>query len=681
MNKSQKIYFDETTRDNAHVIVKLEQNTDTLEFLSMNVKTTDVYRDFNSDYGVLVGKVIANGGVGVENAKISIFIPVEDDDLNVGYIRNIYPYKTPRDKNMDGKRYNLLPRVSKVDPQTGFVKPKQAFGSFPIKEELITNQSYLDIYKKYYKYSAVTNSAGDYMIFGVPIGTQTTHLSVDITDIGKYSMTPASMVTNLGYSPNLFTENGTRIKPSNDLNDLPHIETQEITVDIIPFWGDSENFEIGITRQDFRIRSVLNNTFTLFGSVFTDSVDAMWGEEVTLEYYGSAKIRELFRASNPSEDLLGMDKKRIAKVTEKIYYYPDEISDLDIENNLLITDQMRVLDPSEYSVYKRDGDFVFIVNCNRKKVITDDLNNEIPVPQGSSSGIYTEFRGFVTLEITYEDAPYTGEADIGSGTKLTAFRYRLKFPQYSTKGNTFNRGELLGGSLNWRKQDYIFKGGKLYSFAKFHPTVHNAGGTNNNNQFPTDRGYFAFDHINLISGDLNWTVGAISSRNNPSNASKEFPSNINDGSFYGNWMNLSIYLGQYSRVYKNSDEINRVIVNTAFASQLDNDETNNFFTEDNNQKFVGNEYNTKWFARSDLNWTDIVEVPELDIKLMSEIPTKGFTGETYGLTGKYRNATYIPNSKWITPCPWGVGRGNGTYLYKGLNEANCISYLIELGIV
>ena len=52
-------------------------------------------------------------------------------------------------------------------------------------------------------------------------------MSVDITDIGKYSMTPASMV-QLGYPANLFTQTCNKIKPSNDLTDLPNIETQEI---------------------------------------------------------------------------------------------------------------------------------------------------------------------------------------------------------------------------------------------------------------------------------------------------------------------------------------------------------------------------------------------------------------------------------------------------------------------
>jgi len=72
-----------------------------------------------------------------------------------------------------------------------------------------------------------------------------------------------------GYSPNLFTDFGNAIKESKDLNDLPNIETQEISVDIIPFWGDVKNFDIGITRQDFRIRATLSSDFIIFGTTMT----------------------------------------------------------------------------------------------------------------------------------------------------------------------------------------------------------------------------------------------------------------------------------------------------------------------------------------------------------------------------------------------------------------------------
>jgi hypothetical protein len=356
MNKSQRIYANTgATQTSKYIKFQLEQDVDTIEFMTMNIYTKDAYQDFNSDYGVLVGRVTANGGVGIPNAKISIFIPLTDTDAEIGQINSIYPYRTPRDKNAQGKRYNLLPRVAEYEPSSGTYSPKQPFGSFPIKPEIVTNQYFLDVYKKYYKYTALTNSAGDYMIFGVPVGTQTVHLSVDITDIGKYSMNPASMVTNLGYSPNLFMDNNSKIKPSDDLNDLPNIETQEITVDIIPFWGDATNFSIGITQQDFRIRAVLDNTFVIFGAAFTDGDNSMWGGEDKYPAQNDRRIRELYHINGLTPEQwvenIGIMSKRSAKITEKIYYYPPEISDDRINiGNVDPTKDMLLLDPTQYSI-------------------------------------------------------------------------------------------------------------------------------------------------------------------------------------------------------------------------------------------------------------------------------------------------------------------------------------------
>ena len=86
MNKSQRIYLDTTTNNDANINVRLEQDVSTIEFLSMSLSTEEVYQDFNSNYGVLIGRVIANDGIGIQNAKISIFIPLSDADATDGEI-------------------------------------------------------------------------------------------------------------------------------------------------------------------------------------------------------------------------------------------------------------------------------------------------------------------------------------------------------------------------------------------------------------------------------------------------------------------------------------------------------------------------------------------------------------------------------------------------------------------
>jgi len=705
MNKSQRIYLNtgdtENQNQDKYIKVKLEQDIDNLEFMSLSLGTADVYQNFNADYGVLVGRVLANGGIGIPNTKISIFVPLTDEDANDNEVYSIYPYKTPRDKNNEGKRYNLLPRVGEKNPTTGIIKPKQPFGSFPIKEEIVGNPPFLSVYKKYYKYTTLTNNAGDYMIFGVPIGEQTIHLSVDITDIGEYSMTPAAMVTNLGYSPNLFTDNNSKIKSSKDLNDLPNIETQEITVDIKPFWGDTENFEIGITRQDFRIRSVLTNTFTIFGSVFTDGDNSMWGENND----GGRHIYEMFRARNDANTTVGMYSKRIGKVTEKIYYYPANITDAQIDAGTSDPKtQMLLLDPSEYSIYKRNGDFVFIINCNRNKVITDELGNETSISDDSVNGIFTKFRGFLTLEIDSNELPMNFSGEIGLNTEVRPFRYKLKFPQYANRDHSFSRPtpDENTDTLNWRKQNYTFTGGKTYSLAKFHGTTWNNVdcGVNDSCQWDLINGFFKQDEINIaFEKDPFWNVGIIVNGDyeDYDNSIAQFPSNSSKtgvgGIFGSNWMNLSIYLPQLGYLVRGYSYPDRVRSADHFTKN-NNDDTNNvYYYGDNTQEIAAGQFNTKFFARSDLNWTDIIEVPKTDILAMADYDKKGFNSlDVTELDGtEYRNGDYTP-SDWSAPCPINGGKVNGTgnsgdpndpkkYFYKGFDTADCIEYIISLGLV
>jgi len=696
MNLSQRIKIDTNNISDNHLKVKLEQNINTLEFLTMNIDLKEVYQNFNADYGVLVGRVIANGGIGIPNAKIGVFIPLSDDDINDDQIANIYPYKTPKDKNKEGKRYNLLPRVGKINPTTGVSSPKQPFGSFPTKEEILVNENQLNIYKKYYKYTTVTNNSGDYMIFGVPVGNQTIHLSVDITDIGDYSMTPAAMVTNLGYSANLFTDNNSKIKSSTDLNDLPHIETQEINVDIIPFWGDSENFEIGITQQNFRIRSVLNNVFYIFGSVFTDGDGSMWGAD----FGGGTLIRQMFRAVDDANKTVGIYSKRIGKITEKIYYYPNTVTDDEIDSDAIDPrKKMLVLDPSEYSIYKRDGDFVFIINCNRGRVITDDFGNQMPVDDNSTSGIFTKFRGFMTLEITPEDIPMDFSGRIGDpDSYVTPIRYKLKFPQFATNYQTFSKNENLPYTQNWRKQHYTFEAGKFYSLAKFHGTTSNNDNDDyeqtNVNPQTNNNAFLGRTFINRMDQyDPFWNVGVIvtSSYGSYNNDDYQFPYNNTDSNgnnvFVANWLNLAVYLPQVGYLRKEYSQVYYVRTTDNFHIQTANsnaETANNYYPNDNIQEIAAGELNTKWFARSDLHWTDFIEVPITDIKAMKSVTYKGFKDNIVGLSlnGSYRNGQRIPtNNSWPSAIPIAGDYSNTYYFYKGWGEANCIDFLFNLGIV
>tara|TARA_R110002012_G_scaffold75383_2_gene190514 strand:+ start:25095 stop:28925 length:3831 start_codon:yes stop_codon:yes gene_type:complete len=249
---------------NQTINVDLEQDFDYLEILSLKILQKEAYRIFCSDKGVLVGKVTSNGNFPIQNAKISVFIPLDAKDARNETIRQLYPFNTPNDTLSSGKRYNLLPR----DKQLATPADHVPVGTFPSKYDIMTNPDLKYIHEKYYKYTTTTNENGDYMFFGLPSGTHIVHVDVDLSDIGTNSVTPSDLI-NLGYSPYLF-DSESQFKYSDDLNQLAQIVGLNSTAYVNPFWGDIDQCEFGLTRLDFAIARFVNPKAYFIGSFYTD---------------------------------------------------------------------------------------------------------------------------------------------------------------------------------------------------------------------------------------------------------------------------------------------------------------------------------------------------------------------------------------------------------------------------
>ena len=246
-----------------YIKVKLEQDFDFLEVLSLNINQEDVYKRFSSDYGVIVGRVIINGGFGVSNAKVSVFIPLDDIDKNDVLKRGLYPYQKINDKNSDGIRYNLLTQDS--ESQNECFTP---IGTFPTKREVLDNEAMLEVYCKYYKFTTTTNHAGDFMIFGVPLGNYTVHVDADISDIGIASQRPYDMISK-GANISRF-DSTTKFSSGTNLDKLIQVKSLDAGVNVQPFWGDKESYEIGITRLDLDLNYDITPAAIFMGSIYGD---------------------------------------------------------------------------------------------------------------------------------------------------------------------------------------------------------------------------------------------------------------------------------------------------------------------------------------------------------------------------------------------------------------------------
>lgn len=256
-NKSLRI---RTSINDSNVFIDLNQTYDTFEILSLKLKQTDMYKLHSANYGVIVGRVLANGNFGVPNAKISVFIEGDFEDEKIA---SIYPYTSTASEDRNGVRYNLLPN-EKVDDC------HQVVGTFPKKTYLLDNDVLIEVFEKYYKYTTRTNNSGDYIIMGVPIGNLTLHMDLDLSDCGILSQRPRDFVYK-GYTIEQF-ENANQFKKDTNLTSLSQIFSQDQAVNVIPFWGNENQGEtIGITRADIDINFKFEPTCVFMGSVIADN--------------------------------------------------------------------------------------------------------------------------------------------------------------------------------------------------------------------------------------------------------------------------------------------------------------------------------------------------------------------------------------------------------------------------
>jgi hypothetical protein len=107
------------------------------------------------------------------------------------------------------------------------------------------------------------------MIFGVPTGSQTIHVDVDLSDIGEFSLSPQDLIRMGIATPAQVA--GTKFKSSTNLNELPQIITINRVIEVEPLWGQPEVCNLGVTRTDFDLTDEANITITPT-SIFMGSI-------------------------------------------------------------------------------------------------------------------------------------------------------------------------------------------------------------------------------------------------------------------------------------------------------------------------------------------------------------------------------------------------------------------------
>ncbi len=446
MSKSYRIRT-KPGQDNGYlkVDVDLNQNYDFLELLSLKISQNEEYQSFCSDYGVVAGRVIVNDGFGVPNVKVSIFVPVDEADLDNPVKSAIYNYTQPfsDQKNENGIRYNLLPQNQQSLDHT-------PVGTFPKKREVLDDRTTLEIYEKYYKYTTTTNESGDYIIFGVPVGQQFLHYDMDVSDIGFLSTRPYELI-NQGYGEDLFN-NRYKFKSSNNLDSLPQIFSGNIPITVEPYWCDSLSVgsALGINRLDIEPDVQLNPTSVFMGSVFTDD------EKDSLNK-NCKPAREMGKMN---EVITGAGKIEAIRRT--------------------VNGSIEKFDLKEDSI-DENGNWSVLLPMNIRKVVTDEFGNLIPSPDGIK-GVSTEgdYRFRISMDATSNDKRLRQRAKFLVPNTNNNFNFK-EYSQNELRNSTdFTLNEQISdvtdntdysdditNQYNYLEEFYPFRWKKIYTVKQY----------------------------------------------------------------------------------------------------------------------------------------------------------------------------------------------------------------------
>jgi hypothetical protein len=430
----------------------------------------------------------------LQNAKISIFVPIDPADKERPEIIELYPFETVNDQFPNGVRYNLLPRVRNQNPS------HRAIGNLPTLNDLTHYPQYLEVMEKYYKYTVTTNDSGDYMIFGVPVGSHNIMMDFDLFDTKSFEVTANDLVettTEYGNIKDLrdatsATDNNNPNKVPNfiykgndsfdvevktDINQMPNIFNEIKQVNVSSFWGDDVEHDVGITRCDFKINYKYTPTAVFFG----------WLSSVTASFeikkdYSVNKPKDVDQTDLPLE-LRGFDTNKNRDTGDIWPLQELMVIIYKLDDKLTPGSRVRV---GAFKAEKGTGIFrislpmymeYYKLNQFGDLVPTDDIDNGIPTKGYYAFEIYdiaeawqTRYPwGYYKLSPTpgiRVPSSSNGEALTGGweGTKTGLFEYDIvnrkrKFYTIKTRYNKHkvNNVSIPGDYVNYIPQTNNFK--------------------------------------------------------------------------------------------------------------------------------------------------------------------------------------------------------------------------------
>ena len=243
---SRTFFFYENIFDDVFLNVVLNRSFDALSTMSVYNTMLNSYPTMQSQTGVVFGRLEAVQQVVNPDTGLNYRIPLRDVPIGIFNPSSDFPQTTSVDGNGNRLALNYQPILSGSPFEyTSYFNTQ----SLNFDDKFLQDVSTITSVPDQCKYVTKTNQNGEFIIYDVPIGSQTVMFDVDLL---KQGLTKDEVALNFFPYPT---------SDSPNIDSVPHFFFRQLPISVVPTWGD---IQTGYTELNFSVNLDLKKWATFY---------------------------------------------------------------------------------------------------------------------------------------------------------------------------------------------------------------------------------------------------------------------------------------------------------------------------------------------------------------------------------------------------------------------------------
>lgn len=276
------VFFKNESLEDLHATISLKRTYESLDTLSVYNTVVNDIPSQEATTGVVFGKLEAVQKITNRQGQ-KVRIPLRNVPIGIFSPSDKYPTTTTVDENGDRIILNFKETLN----DESFYFNDQ---SYKLDQNVyLRSLERVDEMPSHYQYITKTNDEGEFVLYDIPIGTQTLIFEVDILSQG---LTKDEVALNRFPYPGSVLSN---------IDSIPHFFFQQIPIDVVPAWGTNQT---GYTEINVGVNLDLRKWTTYFVCP-VDHMDMNITQLVVEDYQSPLKVfvRDMSLENFPDENI------------------------------------------------------------------------------------------------------------------------------------------------------------------------------------------------------------------------------------------------------------------------------------------------------------------------------------------------------------------------------------------